>query len=165
MKNFIPAIIALLFLAACQTSQPKEEETPEEAPESNVTYYGDSISEEGAIDAKTFMAQMEGKDSLDVKLIATINETCQMKGCWMKMDMGNEKDIRVTFKDYAFFVPKEGVDGKTAVIQGRAFIDTLSVDMLRHYAEDGGETAEQIAAITEPEVTLSFEADGVIIKD
>jgi hypothetical protein len=43
--------------------------------------------------------------------------------------------------------------------------DTLSVEMLRHYAEDGGATPEEIEEITEPEYSLSFVADGVVIRE
>ena len=39
-----------------------------------------------------------------------------------------------------------------------------SVEELKHYAEDAGETQEVIDAITEPEISLAFEAKGVIIK-
>jgi hypothetical protein len=38
------------------------------------------------------------------------------------------------------------------------------VEALRHYAEDGGKTADEIAAITEPEIELVFEASGVRLK-
>ncbi len=108
---------------------------------------------------------MKGHDSLNVKIEAKINETCQKKGCWMTVDMENGEEMRVRFKDYGFFVPLEGVDGKMAVMEGVAFTDTLSVEFLKHLAEDAGKTEEQIAAINEPEVGVNFEARGVIIRD
>lgn len=83
----------------------------------------------------------------------------------MTLDMGNDQQMRVRFKDYGFFVPKEGAEGKTAVVEGFAFVDTLSVDHLRHLAEDAGQTAEEIAAINEPEISINFEAHGVVIKE
>ena len=46
---------------------------------------------------------------------------------------------------------------------GFAHKEVLSVEMLRHYAEDGGKSKEEIMKITEPETRLSFEADGVLI--
>src|SRR5690606_35485084 len=88
----------------------------------------------------------------------------QVKGCWVTMQTGEGESMRVTFKDYAIFLPKD-VGGKTAVLEGYAFVDTTSVEMLRHYAEDAGETEEAIAAITEPEVDIRFLADAVIIRD
>jgi hypothetical protein len=41
---------------------------------------------------------------------------------------------------------------------------TCDVEMLRHFAEDAGQTQEEIDAITEPEVEWSFEATGVYIR-
>ena len=40
----------------------------------------------------------------------------------------------------------------------------IPVAELQHYAEDDGQTEEEIAAITEPEETYTFMADGVLMK-
>ena len=73
--------------------------------------------------------------------------------------------VFVRFKDYGFFVPKTGADGKSAIVNGYLSIDTLSVKQLKHYAEDAGKNEKEILKIKEPEITLSFMADGVIILD
>ena len=40
------------------------------------------------------------------KLEGTIEEACHLTGFWMKVKVeGMEDPIRVTFKDYGFFVP------------------------------------------------------------
>ena len=49
-------------------------------------------------------------------------------------------------------------------VNGLAFIEEMSVDEQKHYAEDGGESEEAIAAITTPKKTYRFEADGVLVK-
>jgi hypothetical protein len=54
--------------------------------------------------------------------------------------------------------------GREAIIEGVAKIDTQSVDWLRHKAEDAGKSDEEIAAITEPELKVSFLASGVILE-
>ena len=81
----------------------------------------------------------------------------------MKMDMGNGQELRVSFRDYSFFVPKN-LNGEMAVIEGKAYVDTINVAFLKHLAEDAGKSEEEIAKITEPEVSLNFTANGVIIK-
>ena len=59
--------------------------------------------------------------------------------------------------------------------QSKAYTETISVlcqlkkkivdvATLQHYAEDAGKSKEAIAAITEPQEMLTFEAEGVIIK-
>ena len=50
------------------------------------------------------------------------------------------------------------------VMNGKAYVSETSVEELRHYAEDAGKSEEEITAITEPERTFSFEADGVLLK-
>ena len=40
----------------------------------------------------------------------------------------------------------------------------MSVAEQRHYAEDAGKTAKEIAAIKKPKQSLSFIADGVKIE-
>ena len=54
--------------------------------------------------------------------------------------------------------------GKKSYIKGTAKVDTLSVDWLQHLAEDANKPQEEIDAITEPEITISITADGVIIE-
>lgn len=128
-----------------------------------VARFGDSISEIGAIAANEVEIQLKNKDSVALKLNGKITDVCQKKGCWMMMDIGNGKTMRVTFKDYAFFVPKDA-SGKTAVIEGYAYTDTISIAQLKHYAEDANKTKAEIDAITAPEINTSFEARGVILK-
>lgn len=71
--------------------------------------------------------------------------------------------MRVKFKDYKLFMPKD-IAGKEVVIHGKAMKKEVPVDELQHYAADAGKSKEEISQITKPEVQLSFEADGVLIK-
>ena len=104
------------------------------------------------------------KSNYDVKIEGEILSSCPMKGCWMKIRA--EKDtILVRFKDYGFFVPKAGIEGDKAIINGKMSIETLSVDLLRHYAEDAGKSKDEIEKITKPEVSLTFLADGIFIEN
>lgn len=65
------------------------------------------------------------------------------KGCWLELNVGLQKTMRVTFKDYSFFVPINSV-GKNAILEGYAYIDTTSIEMLKHYAEDAGQTKKKL---------------------
>lgn len=168
MKKVLFAILAITLFACGETQTVVETEAETNAPEMEAVtmhYYGDTIDGTGAITPADFYAQIEGKDSLEVTLTGTINETCAKKGCWMTLDMENGEELRVRFKDYGFFVPTEGVSGMKATIKGTAFTDTLSVDYLKHLAEDAEKSEEEIAAITEPEISVNFEAVGVIIEE
>ena len=106
---------------------------------------------------------MKEGDSIQVQFEATIKKVCQKKGCWMTLDLGEDKETMVKFKDYAFFMPLD-CEGKTVTVNGIAFVNEVSVDELKHYAEDAGKTKEEIEAIQEPELTYSFLADGTILN-
>lgn len=166
MRKLAFLFIGASLLTACNnTTNQTEEETETVVSEinSDYQYYGDSITDENAIPVADLMAKMEGTDSASVKVEGVVNESCKMKGCWMKMDLGNGEEMRVSFKDYGFFVPKN-LDGETAIMEGYAKVTTTDVDMLKHLAHDAGKSEEEIAAITEPEVGITYVATGVIIK-
>lgn len=110
-------------------------------------------------------ASMQPGDTLSVKFASEIKKTCKKKGCWMTLDLSNDKQAFVKFKDYAFFVPKEGAEEHKTVVSGKAFITETSVDELKHYAIDAGKSNEEIEAITESKVEYGFMADGVLIAE
>lgn len=106
---------------------------------------------------------MDEGDSLSLKVTARVDEVCQMKGCWMRLNLEDGRQVMVRFKDYGFFMPKD-IAGKEVIVNGRAFIKETSVDEQRHYAEDAGKSENDIAAITKAKKSFAFEADGVLLK-
>jgi len=131
----------------------------------NPSMFGAEITIEKVTSSEDLMSQLAETDTVkDIVISGIINSVCKKKGCWMKVNVGLEKDLFVKFLDYEFFMPKDS-DGSTAVMQGNAYAETISVDDLKHYAEDDGKSEEEIAAITEPETKYSFMASGVILKD
>ena len=130
----------------------------------NLKFYGSKINLKEIENYKLKKNKLLNNPTNDVKIQGKIISTCPMKGCWMKMNVNNDT-LLVRFKDYGFFVPKTGLEGKSVIINGKLSIDTLSVGQLKHYAEDAGKTKFEISLITKPEITISFLADGVIIKN
>ena len=124
--------------------------------------FGATISADGAIAAADVVKTLGKSDSARVKVKGTINACCQNKGCWMTMPLSDKQEMRVKFKDYGFFVPMNS-SGKTAVVDGWVYREVVSVDELRHYAEDEGLPQAEIDKITKPETRITFMADGVII--
>jgi hypothetical protein len=104
------------------------------------------------------------EESKTIKLKGKVLAVCKKKGCWMKMEMGGEQNAQlfIRFKDYGFFVPKD-CDGKTAIIEGIAKKETITVAQLRHYAKDAGKSKKEIEAITQPERKYTFQATGVLL--
>ena len=161
--------IVLLGLAiALFSCNKKQEEVKNEAVAEKINYavFGDSITDAEALTSAEMMAkfkEMKEDDTLNVKFKSKINGVCQKKGCWMTMDLGEEKEAFVKFKDYAFFVPMNA-ENQDAVISGKAFVSVETVADLKHYAKDAGKSQAAIDSITEPKITYSFMADGVLIK-
>jgi hypothetical protein len=166
MKKLFILPLAALSLLACQGGDHSHDATAdqEEVAAPSVAYFGEEITEEGAVSSNGLLGALGQQDSIDMKVTGRIDKVCQVKGCWMTMAYGEGESMRVSFRDYGFFVPKD-VDGKDAVIEGTLYMETTSVEDLRHFAEDEGKSADEIAMITEPETSLTFVADGVIIKD
>lgn len=112
---------------------------------------------------KKYVAMRKG-DTINVKFKSNISSVCKKKGCWMKMDLAENKESFIKFKDYGFFVPLNA-DQSEAVVSGKAFLDVISVDELKHYAQDGGKSQVEIDKIKDPKVTYAFQADGVLIQE
>jgi hypothetical protein len=169
MKKIILSIatVALLFTIQAQngsTCDPaKEKVTKKNSKPTKGNTYGALITKEGAIDASRLAQEMADQKERYVKMKGPGVAACQVKGCWMTADMGEGKTMRIRFKDYAFFVPKDS-GGKTFYAQGVASWNVTSAAQLRHYAEDAGKSKEEIEKITEDKKEIVFLADGVILE-
>ena len=159
-------MLGLVLITSCKA---QTKETPENVASEEIAYVsvGMQIDDKNVSSiedmANTYDALKVG-DTLNTKMTAKVGEVCQMKGCWMTLNMADGNQVMVKFKDYGFFVPKD-IAGKEVIVNGKAFVEEVSVGDQKHYAEDAGKSAEEIAAITAPKKTFSFEADGVLIKD
>lgn len=170
MKKTIILFAVALITFSCKndvkSTESSEEKTIQTTNE-DLAYssFGEQINDADALAPKLMMEKfntMKVGDTVTAKMTGKIKEVCSKKGCWMKLDMGNDDVVRVTFKDYGFFMPLDA--SGEVVLNGKAYVAETSVDDLRHYAEDAGDTPEEIAKITSPERTFSFEADGVLLK-
>ena len=107
------------------------------------------------------MRQLDGKESVTGVVEGEVTDVCQKKGCWMTLQpTKNTSPVSVRFKDYSFFMPKT-LAGNKVIVEGTATKKMVSVEDLRHYAEDAGKSAAEIAAITEPRAEIELMATGV----
>jgi hypothetical protein len=162
LKNLIFCCSVIALFVACNTGK-----TPSNATVPNDgKHFGKMVDAKKTISYETLLTKMEKVDSLNAKVTGKVSAVCLKKGCWMTMisDKPGQPDMRITFKDYAFFMPKDIV-GKSVVIDGFARVETTPIDVLRHFAEDAGKTKEEIAAINKPKRELAFEAAGVLIME
>lgn len=162
MKKIVVLVCSVLVLTSCK----KENNTVEKKAEVAYAAFGDSISAENALSTEEMTAkfgEMKQGDTVAVKFKSKIKEVCQKKGCWMTLELAEDKEAFIKFKDYAFFVPKNAKD-EEVIISGKAYVSVESVEELRHYAKDGGKSQAAIDSIVAPKTTYSFMADGVLIK-
>lgn len=161
MKKIALLILATTFLTSCTQ---KKSENPN--TESDFVAFGDSISSENALTFEQMAAKysnLKEGDTVEVKFKSKIKSVCKKKGCWINVDLGNNQEAFVKFKDYAFFVPKNA-ENQEVILNGKAFVSVESIEELKHYAQDAGKSKESIDSITKPKTNLSFMANGVLIK-
>jgi hypothetical protein len=162
MKN-ISLLFIVLILFSCNSSKEDPILSSKNEPLSS-QFYGKLISQDSIKNLTLEKQSLMNTGIKSSKISGKIIETCSKKGCWMTLDTG-EDTLFIKFRDYAFFVPTDSVEGKKAIVQGDLFLDTVTVAMLKHYAEDAGKSKIEIAQITEPSYDLGFTADGIIIVE
>ena len=166
MKQLLYVLIPAAIMGACSTSdtarQNPDHDTateeitgdqygPQEVNTADVISVADMVKKQGDSDKKATYT-FEG----------TITEVCSKAGCWVSVDDGNGGSFRVRFKDH-FTIPTDTEPGTKAIFHGEAFQDEVSVDMLKHFAEDAGKSQEEMEKITEPRKELGFTADGILL--
>ena len=130
------------------------------APATPGQAYGAAFTPAGALPMSALSAALGQRDSAQVKLVGKASAVCQAKGCWMTLPTADGQEMRVRFRDYAFFVPKD-LSGHEVVVSGWAYRRNVPKSELQHYAQDAGKTAQEVAAITQDEQQFTFLADGV----
>ncbi|MGS4344927.1 DUF4920 domain-containing protein [Myroides odoratus] len=167
--KYVVLTLGLLALAMTSCGKKQEQQAEPEvvtAPAKEYENFGQALDATQAVLSKEEMAKkfnlLKEGDTIQVAFTSTIKEVCQKKGCWMQVDLDQEKSGFIRFKDYGFFAPMNAA-GHEVVMQGKAFVSVVSIDELKHYAKDAGKSEAEIAAITESKVTYAFEADGIAI--
>jgi N-glycosylase/DNA lyase len=148
-----------------QTTAIAAKETTESKAE-NGKIFGEKVTAKGSITYDAMLSKMGKNAQLDgVKIVGKVENVCQAKGCWMNIASENgAPSMHVDFKNYGFFMPKN-IAGKSVVMIGKAVKEVISVENLRHFAEDAGKSAADIAKITQPKENIKFVASGVLILD
>ena len=163
-KIFVLVLLASFAMGACSKKEVQETEVNEVSDASPSGFFGEEITADGVTSLTDLVAVLETDNEFTGKVMGEIKDVCAMKGCWMTIDLPNGETMRVTFKDYGFFVPKNS-QGYPVIIEGVATKKITDVATLKHYAEDAGKSQEEIDAITSPKLEYAFEALGVIIKE
>lgn len=158
MKSLFFLLLAgILFISSNCEAQKLKNQTDKP------TLYGQAFSQKNAIPATSLPTVLGAKDSVAATVNGQVLNVCQAKGCWVDVKLADNSVMKVKFKDYAFFLPKD-IAGKTVVLNGMAYNQKVSVADQRHYAQDAGKSEKEIKAITQPKQSITFTASGVVIK-
>jgi hypothetical protein len=121
--------------------------------------YGAPISAKNPLSLAAALKKLDAASSADVLIESKVDKVCVVKGCWMALTNA-ENDVRVTFKDYGFFVPSS-IIGKTVIVEGKLEKVVMSLEDTKHYVKDAGGDP---SSVTQPRTEYRIVASGVAVK-
>ena len=132
------------------------------AADNEVIIRGEAIAKEAKVTPLEQVLTEPERYSKDAVVTEGIVQTvCERKGCWMQLTSDASKPgVRVTFKDYAFFVPTDS-KGLSARIAGVVRLKTLSKEQADHLEEEGAKLNRKPDGSA---VETSFVASGVELR-
>ena len=98
---------------------------------------GEKLKGAQAVELTKLLASPSDFDGKTVAVEAKVRKACEKKGCWMELaGADNGPGVRVTFKDYGFFVPLDSA-GSTAKVEGVVKVAMLDDARAKHYEAEG----------------------------
>ena len=125
-------------------------------------HFGAPFTDAKVVALEKAMADVEKYANKPIKLEGEIKDVCQAKGCWLVITDG-ERAMRVSFKDYGFFVPKDAT-GKKVVLEGMIEKKTITEMHAQHIAQESKEKTDP-STIKGPQQIITMVATGVEIQD
>ena len=135
--------------------------------------FGTALSTGEVLPVSAAVSRADELNGQTVRVEGEVAEVCRMEGCWLTFQTADGNALRVTIPHvdgaegeeggHAFTFPRD-IAGAHAVVEGTLEVTETSVERRRHLAEDGGATAEEIAAITEPEREIVLNATGATLR-
>lgn len=105
----------------------------------DVVLRGDALSDSPAVNLGDVLRDAQAYTGRVVTVTGTVKQVCQMMGCWMELVSSSDSTadgVRVTFKDYGFFVPKDSA-GRGATLQGEFETNLFSKAEADHLVAEG----------------------------
>ena len=121
--------------------------------------YGAPISAKNPLSLQAALKKLDTVPSANVLIESKVDKVCVVKGCWMALTNARD-DVRVTFKDYGFFVPAS-IIGKTVLVEGTLEKVVMSLEDTKHYVKDAGGDP---STVTQPRTEYRIVASGVSVK-
>lgn len=125
-------------------------------------HFGAPFTDAKVVALEKAMSDVEKYASKPIKLEGEIKDVCQAKGCWLVITDG-ERAMRVSFKDYGFFVPKDAT-GKKVILEGMIEKKTITEMHAQHIAQESKEKTDP-STIKGPQQIITMVVTGVEIRD
>ncbi len=98
---------------------------------------GEPLKGAPAVTLAELLSKPQAHEGKTVRVEGQVRKACEKKGCWMELAEGAKgAGVRVTFKDYGFFVPLDSA-GSSARVEGVVKVTELSDGMAKHYEAEG----------------------------
>lgn len=114
--------------------------------------YGGTFESVPEVALATILANPNAYADKTVITEGKVHRACSRKGCWMEIGEGTDA-CRVTFKDYAFFVPTNSA-GAYARLQGRVETSKVERAAVEHLESEGARFQSKSEDGTATEVRL-----------
>jgi hypothetical protein len=152
---FVSAVAAVLAAGCAQKSA------------TTFTAYGEPMTklDSKAVPVSKIVAEPEKFADAPVLIYGKVTEVCAPKGCWAKIaDDASDEPVFVKFTCPidGRLIPTDAV-GKVALVEGTIEVKLLTEDEARHYAEDAGKSAEEIARIVGPQKQIRVKSPAAKI--
>lgn len=155
-RKFLPVQFAAIALLITGTSLATEETTVirlsepvEQTAEAEI--FGSSLDASvPAVSLASIASDGEKYVGQSVRVDARVSQVCQKKGCFFIAREG-DSIVRVSFKDYGFFVPTD-ISGKRVTFVGEVVSREVSADEAEHLAEDLGSSSETVKPVLAYEI-------------
>jgi hypothetical protein len=126
-------------------------------------YFGKHITEDSAIDCNELKDKMGASLEFPAKVKGEVIGICPDNNCILRLDLGDGTSMNVKMNNAQVPVLKD-MNGKTAIIEGKAYVDTSAVKIVPGHDADSGRSIAETEVTKNPEVSLAFDATGLIIK-
>ena len=127
--------------ASSDCHHPADAKTPEAAKAASSGGWtltrGEPLKGEQTVKLSELLAKPQAHDGKVVRVEGQVRKACEKKGCWMELAQdAKSPGVRVTFKDYGFFVPLDSA-GSQARVEGVVKVAELSDAHAKHYEAEG----------------------------
>jgi hypothetical protein len=152
-------ILAACVLAASQLAWAGDEpqvvrlSDPVEVTDTHETFGAALPTAAEPVTLSAVVAHHEDYAGKSVMVAARVSKVCQKKGCFFIAKDG-ATTVRVSFKDYSFFVPTD-ISGKQVTLVGELRQVELSAEQAAHFADDIGSTDAGVAPGLQFEIVAS----------